>query len=140
MRTYSQIACSAHLPSGPVLIDLFAGAGGNSIAFAASGRWERVIAVERDAATLACAQTNARVYGVAAYVTFVLGDSLRYLDGLRAEGRKRSRAGRKRHQKQGDGLNVCTARGGKNSGGGGDDDDDDDEDCPCESMNPSSSP
>lgn len=47
-----------------VLVDLFAGAGGNTIQFAASGRWDRVVAVERDAATLACAQHNAEAYGL----------------------------------------------------------------------------
>lgn len=47
-----------------VLIDLFAGAGGNTIQFAASGLWDRVVAVERDAPTLACAQHNAEAYGV----------------------------------------------------------------------------
>lgn len=69
-----------HKPS--VVIDLFAGAGGNTIQFALSGRWERVIAVERDAATLACAQHNAEVYEVAEYVTFVHADCFDFLHRL----------------------------------------------------------
>lgn len=69
-----------HKPS--VLIDLFAGAGGNTIQFALSGEWDRVIAVERDAATLACAQHNAEVYEVAEYVTFVHADCFDFLNRL----------------------------------------------------------
>lgn len=46
------------------MVDLFGGVGGNAIAFALSGRWDRVICIERDAATLACAQRNAELYGV----------------------------------------------------------------------------
>jgi trimethylguanosine synthase len=65
-----------------VLIDLFAGAGGNTIQFALSGTWDRVIAVERDAATLACAQHNAEVYEVAEYVTFVHADCFDFLNRL----------------------------------------------------------
>ncbi|KAF6526586.1 hypothetical protein HZS61_009630 [Fusarium oxysporum f. sp. conglutinans] len=48
-----------------ILIDVFGGAGGNSIAFALSERWSRVISIERDPSTLACAQNNAKVYGIA---------------------------------------------------------------------------
>ena len=62
------------------MVDLFAGAGGNAIAFALSGRWSRVVAVERDAATLACAQHNARAAGVPpGAIAFVLGDCFAYL-------------------------------------------------------------
>lgn len=69
-------------------MDLFAGAGGNSIAFAQSGRWATVVAVERDAATLACAMHNAAVYGVRDHITWVLGDVFEFLARLR-EGRMR---------------------------------------------------
>lgn len=69
-----------HKPS--VIIDLFAGAGGNTIQFALSGAWDRVIAVERDAATLACAQHNAEVYEVAEYITFVHADCFDFLNRL----------------------------------------------------------
>ncbi|VUC36103.1 unnamed protein product [Clonostachys rosea] len=66
-----------------VLIDMFAGAGGNTIAFALSGRWSQIIAVEKDASTLACAQNNADVYGVErSCITWVHGDSLEFLDLL----------------------------------------------------------
>jgi trimethylguanosine synthase len=61
---------------------MFAGAGGNVIAFALAGgrRWERIVAVEKDPATLACAQHNARVYGVPeGRITWVLGDCFDYL-------------------------------------------------------------
>ena len=69
--------------SKTTLVDMFAGAGGNVIAFALSGRWERIIAVEKDAATLACAQNNAEVYGVApGAITWINGDSFEYLDKL----------------------------------------------------------
>ncbi|KAJ6446222.1 RNA cap guanine-N2 methyltransferase [Purpureocillium lavendulum] len=70
-------------PSKTVLIDAFAGAGGNTIAFALSGRWQRIVAIERDAATLACAQNNANVYGVdPSMVTWVHGNSFEYMDAL----------------------------------------------------------
>ncbi|KAI3401588.1 hypothetical protein diail_10189 [Diaporthe ilicicola] len=69
-----------HKPS--VIIDLFAGAGGNTIQFALSGRWDRVIGVEYDAATLACAQHNAEVYEVSEYITFVHADCFDFLNRL----------------------------------------------------------
>ncbi|KAH7162811.1 RNA cap guanine-N2 methyltransferase-domain-containing protein [Dactylonectria estremocensis] len=66
-----------------ILIDVFGGAGGNSIAFALSGRWSRVISIERDASTLACAQHNAEIYGVdSGIITWVHGDSFKYMDKL----------------------------------------------------------
>ncbi|PKS06598.1 hypothetical protein jhhlp_007346 [Lomentospora prolificans] len=61
------------------IIDLFAGAGGNSIQFALSERWERVIAIEKDRDTLACAQHNAKIYEITNEITWVLGDSFEYL-------------------------------------------------------------
>lgn len=70
-------------PKKRVLIDMFAGAGGNSIAFALSGRWDRIIAIERDASTLACAQNNAECYEIEeGHITWVHGDSFAYLDTL----------------------------------------------------------
>lgn len=69
-----------HKPS--VIIDLFAGAGGNTIQFALSGHWDRVIGVEYDAATLACAQHNAEVYEVSEYITFVHADCFDFLNRL----------------------------------------------------------
>ncbi|KAF9879214.1 RNA methylase family [Colletotrichum karsti] len=70
-------------PAKRFLIDIFGGAGGNTIAFAASGRWDRVVSVERDAATLACAQHNAELYEVGEYVTWVHGDCFEYLDKVK---------------------------------------------------------
>lgn len=62
-----------------VLIDLFAGAGGNTIAFALSGRWEKIIAIERDASVLACAQHNASIYGVFDKITWIHDDCFSYI-------------------------------------------------------------
>lgn len=61
------------------VVDLFAGAGGNAIAFAQSERWSRVIAIEKDKDTLACAQNNAAIYEVADYITWVHGDIFDFL-------------------------------------------------------------
>lgn len=66
------------------LVDMFAGAGGNSIAFATSERWARVIAIEKDRDTLACAQNNAAIYEVADRITWIHGDSFEYLALARA--------------------------------------------------------
>ena len=57
-----------------ILIDAFAGAGGNAIAFARSGRWNRVYAIEKDAKMLACAKHNAAVYGVEDKISWFEGD------------------------------------------------------------------
>ncbi|EED23435.1 RNA methylase family protein, putative [Talaromyces stipitatus ATCC 10500] len=62
-----------------VLIDAFAGAGGNSIAFAKSGRWKRVYAIEKDPAVLACAKHNAKIYGVQSKITWFEGDCFEIL-------------------------------------------------------------
>jgi trimethylguanosine synthase len=62
---------------------LFGGAGGNTIAFALASRWDCVISIETDAATLACAQNNAEVYGVdPEKITWVHGSSFDFLDTL----------------------------------------------------------
>jgi trimethylguanosine synthase len=71
-------------PLKNTIIDLFGGAGGNTIAFALSEKWDHVIGFEKDASTLACAQHNAAVYGVSEYITWVHGDSLEYLARLKA--------------------------------------------------------
>ncbi|KAH7034947.1 RNA cap guanine-N2 methyltransferase-domain-containing protein [Microdochium trichocladiopsis] len=80
-------------PHKRIIIDAFAGVGNNSIAFASAAepgdpdkfRWDRVIAIERDTATLACAQHNASLYGpeVADRITWINGDSFEYLALLR---------------------------------------------------------
>jgi trimethylguanosine synthase len=56
------------------LIDAFAGAGGNTIAFALSGRWDEIFAIEKDPATLACAKHNAKIYGVEEKIWWIQGD------------------------------------------------------------------
>ncbi|KAK4186143.1 RNA cap guanine-N2 methyltransferase-domain-containing protein [Podospora australis] len=70
-------------PLKDTIVDLFGGAGGNSIAFALSEKWSRVIAIEKDTDTLACAMHNAEVYGVQDYITFIHGDCLDFLDRLK---------------------------------------------------------
>ncbi|KAF9731366.1 hypothetical protein PMIN06_010050 [Paraphaeosphaeria minitans] len=57
-----------------IIIDAFAGVGGNAIAFARSGRWEQVFAVEKDPKTMKCAKHNAEIYGVAKKIVFHTGD------------------------------------------------------------------
>lgn len=81
-----QIALDILLPhEGPLtVVDLFAGAGGNTIAFALSGSFARIVSIERDADTLACAQANARIAGVrTGAITWVLGDCFEVLRDLR---------------------------------------------------------
>ncbi|KAF2481857.1 RNA cap guanine-N2 methyltransferase-domain-containing protein [Neohortaea acidophila] len=67
-----------HVATAPesktVLIDAFAGAGGNTIAFALSGRWKQIFACEKDPQVLACAKHNAEVYGVAKKIWWIQGD------------------------------------------------------------------
>jgi trimethylguanosine synthase len=64
-----------------IIIDCFAGAGGNAIAFALSGRWNQIFAVEKDEKTLACAKHNAEVYGVAKKIFWIHGDIFEALPG-----------------------------------------------------------
>jgi trimethylguanosine synthase len=66
------------------IIDVFAGVGSNAIAFALSERWEKVIAIERDAATLACAQHHAQLCGVYDAITWIHGDNFEYLKLLKS--------------------------------------------------------
>ncbi|KAI9792738.1 MAG: hypothetical protein M1833_001019 [Piccolia ochrophora] len=61
-------------PTHNVLIDAFAGAGGNVIAFACSGRWDRIIAIEKDHDVMQCAKQNATVYGVFDQIEWIEGD------------------------------------------------------------------
>ncbi|PVH88535.1 RNA cap guanine-N2 methyltransferase [Cadophora sp. DSE1049] len=65
--------------SKTILIDMFAGAGGNVIAFALSERWSKIIAIEKDISVIACAQHNAAIYGVADQITWINDDSFAYL-------------------------------------------------------------
>ncbi|PQE03399.1 hypothetical protein CJF30_00005465 [Rutstroemia sp. NJR-2017a BBW] len=66
-------------PAKTTIIDIFAGAGGNSIAFALTNRWAHVIAIEKDPSVIACAQNNAYIYGVGDQITWVNGDCFEYL-------------------------------------------------------------
>lgn len=61
-------------PFKSIIIDCFAGVGGNTIHFALSGRWERVYGIEKDAEVLACARHNAEIYGVADQIEWIEGD------------------------------------------------------------------
>lgn len=61
------------------MVDAFAGAGGNTIAFAKSSRWKRVYAIEKDPAVLACAKHNAKIYGVEKKITWFEGDCFHIL-------------------------------------------------------------
>ncbi|UPX19493.1 putative diacylglycerol O-acyltransferase tgs1 [Ascochyta rabiei] len=69
----AHIAESA-LKEKTVIVDAFAGVGGNAIALARSGRWERVFAIEKDPKTLKCAKHNAEIYGVANKIFWLAGD------------------------------------------------------------------
>lgn len=66
-------------PGRSIIIDAFAGAGGNAIAFARSGKWKRVYAIERDHAVLQCAKHNAKIYGVQNQITWFEGDCFHVL-------------------------------------------------------------
>jgi len=57
-----------------VVIDAFAGVGGNAIALARSGRWEQVFAIEKDPKTMKCAKHNAKVYDVEKKIVWITGD------------------------------------------------------------------
>lgn len=65
--------------SKSVIIDIFGGVGGNSIAFALSSRWSHVIAIEKDPSVIACGQHNAEIYGVSDRITWINGDCFSYL-------------------------------------------------------------
>lgn len=69
-------------PSKDTIIDIFAGAGGNTIAFALSGRWKSVIGIEKDPSVLACAQHNATIYGVADKITWFNADCFSYMSSI----------------------------------------------------------
>ncbi|KAB8075754.1 RNA cap guanine-N2 methyltransferase-domain-containing protein [Aspergillus leporis] len=72
---------SKSAPEGrSILIDAFAGAGGNTIAFARSNRWKRVYAIEKNPAVLQCAKHNAKIYGVDHKITWFEGDSLQIVN------------------------------------------------------------
>lgn len=78
-RRIAEHVASSAPPARSIILDPFCGAGGNTIAFALSGRWKRVYAIEKDPATLACAMQNARVYGVDDQITWFEGDCFELL-------------------------------------------------------------
>ncbi|CAK7242551.1 MAG: putative diacylglycerol O-acyltransferase tgs1 [Sporothrix thermara] len=83
----NKIAQDIWMPGVSTMVDMFAGAGGNTIAFALTGYYSRVVGIERDADTLACAQENARVAGVPeGAITWVHGDCFAVLKELLHQG------------------------------------------------------
>ena len=83
LTAFSEIA--AHLSESitseqTIIVDAFGGCGGSAIALARTGRWDHVYGIERDAATLLCAQHNAHVYGVQELITWVHGDCFEILE------------------------------------------------------------
>lgn len=81
-RAYSKIAehvTSAIPDNRSIIVDAFCGIGGNAIAFARSGKFKRVYAIEKDEAALACAKHNAEIYGVSNSITWFQGDCFEIL-------------------------------------------------------------
>ncbi|GAA5810043.1 hypothetical protein MFLAVUS_003461 [Mucor flavus] len=66
-----------------IVIDAFCGCGGNSIQFALT--CERVIAIDLDPVKLHCARENAKIYGVADRIEFILGDFFDLAPTLKAD-------------------------------------------------------
>ncbi|KAL6606776.1 hypothetical protein ACP70R_042429 [Stipagrostis hirtigluma subsp. patula] len=87
--TPEAIAASQAARAAPhdVVVDAFAGVGGNSIQFAArhATRGCYVVAVEIDPRKVALAAHNARVYGVEDRIEFVVGDFFRLAPFLKAD-------------------------------------------------------
>lgn len=74
---FSQIAqhlTQAVSSDNAILVDAFAGVGGNIIAFALTGHFKTIYAIEKDPAALACAKHNSEIYGVSDSITWVEGD------------------------------------------------------------------
>lgn len=69
-----------------VVMELFGGAGGNSIQFALAGAY--VIAVEISEEKIAMAANNATVYGVSDYIEFIQADVYTFLPILAAQQQK----------------------------------------------------
>ncbi len=82
VSTISQHVSEAAPPNRSIIIDAFCGVGGNTIAFALSGKWKRVYGIEKDAATLACAKHNAEIYGVSDKITWFHGDCFEILGAM----------------------------------------------------------
>ncbi|KAM0805186.1 putative RNA methylase family protein [Usnea florida] len=78
-RSIAKHVAEAASENEAILIDCFAGVGGNAIAFALSGRWRRVYAIESDPRALACAKHNAQIYGVQDNISWHEGDCFEIL-------------------------------------------------------------
>ncbi|KAM7474690.1 hypothetical protein LguiB_021933 [Lonicera macranthoides] len=66
---------------GGLVIDCFAGVGGNAIQFAAMGY--HVVAIDIDPDRVALAYNNAKIYGVEKYIDFVVGDFFQLAPSLK---------------------------------------------------------
>lgn len=84
-RFVAEHVAEAAPQSKAILIDCFAGVGGNAIAFARSGKWKRVYAIEKDSKALACAKHNAQVYDVQDRISWYEGDCFRILQNELSE-------------------------------------------------------
>lgn len=62
------------------MIDVMAGAGGNTIAFAEQSYWTRVYGIEKNIKNLQCAKNNAEVYGVHDKISWFEGDCFTVLN------------------------------------------------------------
>ncbi|SNX82301.1 related to TGS1 - trimethyl guanosine synthase [Melanopsichium pennsylvanicum] len=104
-----------------VVVDLFAGAGGNAIQFAMT--CARVIAIEKDELKMRLAKWNAKVYGVDDRILFICGDSIQFLNKLI---QWRSRSNENKSNKN-ENANPEQAELVKQNDDDDDDDDDDDQ-------------
>eukprot|EP00249_Psilotum_nudum_P010416 c22528_g1_i1 orf=581-2437(-) len=66
-----------------LVIDAFAGVGGNAIQFALRGN--NVIAIDIDPKKVECAQHNAAIYGVVDCIDFIIGDFFQLSSSLKAD-------------------------------------------------------
>ncbi|CAA2933947.1 trimethylguanosine synthase [Olea europaea subsp. europaea] len=66
-----------------VVIDAFAGVGGNAIQFAQM--CQRVIAIDIDPKKVAMAYNNAKIYGVEHHIDFIVGDFLQLAPFLKGD-------------------------------------------------------
>ncbi len=88
LRQCSKVAhhLSQYTPSErTILVEIFAGTGGNTIAFARSNRWARIIAVEKDPKAILCARHNAAIHGVERQIEWREGDCFDVLKSLPRE-------------------------------------------------------
>ena len=80
LRFVAEHVAEAAPKSKVILIDCFAGVGGNAIAFALASKWKRVYAIEKDPKALACAKHNAQIYGVPDRISWYEGDCFTILE------------------------------------------------------------